>query len=117
MDPIADALLAVLASNAGDTSGALEHLETARRNVRTAARRHRQLVEIASLLVAGADDRADGLAVLHRTEFDEDTLLVARMTGNRGGPTEHFVAHTSPGMPPDTTQRARRESNPQPSDP
>ena len=102
MDPIADALLAVQASNAGDKTGALEHLETARRNVRTAARRHRQLVEIASLLVAGADDRADGLAVLHRTEFDEDTLLVARMTGSWGAPTEHPVAHTSLGMPRDT---------------
>jgi hypothetical protein len=80
MDPIADALLAVLASNAGDSSGALEHLATARRNSQRAARRHRQLVEIASLLVAGADDRADGLAVVHRTEFAEDTLLLARMT-------------------------------------
>ncbi len=117
MDPIADALLAVLASKAGDTRGALEHLETARHNARTAARRHRQLVEIASLLVAGADDRADGLAVLHRTEFDEDTLLVARMTASWGAPPEHPVAHTSLGMPRDTPQRARRESNPQPSDP
>jgi len=108
MDPIADALLAVQASNAGDKTGALEHLETARRNARTAARRHRQLVEIASLLVAGADDRADGLAVLHRTEFDEDTLLVARMTRIVEQPTEHPVAHTSLGMSRDTNS-ARSE--------
>ena len=118
MDPIADALLAVMASIAGDTTGALDTSRPLSTHVRTAARRHRQVVEIAGLLVAGADDRADGLAVLHRTEFDEDTLLVARMTriverADGASRSPHIARDVSRHQ----LSTRRRESNPQPSDP
>ena len=54
MNPIADALLAVLASKAGDSGRARDHLAAAQQHSRSTARRHRQLIEIASLVVTGA---------------------------------------------------------------
>jgi hypothetical protein len=96
MNPIAEALRAVMASTAGETAEAHSHLASAQRHAQTAARRHRQVVEIAGLVVAGTRERAEGLALVHAAEFPEDTDLLARITGR---------------------QRARRESNPQPSDP
>jgi hypothetical protein len=86
MNPIADALLAVMANVAGDTSEAHKHLEAARHQARTAARRQRQVVEIAGLLVGGHHERAEGLALIHTAEFPKDSELLTRMTGN--GPKE-----------------------------
>jgi hypothetical protein len=80
MNPIDDALLAVMASGSGDTTRALHHLELARHSSQVAARRHRQLVEIAGLVVGGSYERAEGLSLLHAAEFPEDTELLARVT-------------------------------------
>ncbi|HEX4818877.1 MAG TPA: hypothetical protein VFV00_01630 [Acidimicrobiales bacterium] len=46
----------------------------------TNARRQRQLGEIASLVVAGAHERAQGLAMIHTAEFPDDTEVLARIT-------------------------------------
>ena len=81
MNPIADALLAVMASTAGDTAEARSHLASAQRHAQTGARRHRQVVEIAGLVVAGTRERAEGLALMHTAEFPEDSTLLARITG------------------------------------
>jgi hypothetical protein len=80
MNPIADALLAVMASRAGDATEARNHLASAQRHARTAARRHRQVVEIASLIVAGTNERAEGLALIHTAEFPDDAELLDRIT-------------------------------------
>ena len=82
MNPIAEALLAVMASSAGNATEARNHLATAQRHAQRAARRHRQVVEIASLVIAGTHERAEGLALIHTTEFPEDTELLARITDN-----------------------------------
>jgi hypothetical protein len=82
MNPIDDALLAVLASSAGDTTQARHHLEVARQSSQVAARRHRQVVEIAGLVVGGCPGRAEGLALLHVADFPEDRALLARITGH-----------------------------------
>ncbi|MBV8979923.1 MAG: hypothetical protein JO086_03395 [Acidimicrobiia bacterium] len=81
MNPIADALLAVMASRAGDATGARHHLAAAQHHAQTAARRHRQVVEIARLVVAGDRQRAEGLALVHATEVPDDAELLARITG------------------------------------
>ena len=80
MNPIADALLAVIAGKAGDTDGAQHHLADAQRHSQSATRRHRQLIEIAGLVVSGASERASGLALVHTAEFPEDEELLGRMT-------------------------------------
>jgi len=51
-------------------------------NATTNARRQRQLGEIASLVVAGSHERAQGLAMIHVAEFPEDTGVLARITDN-----------------------------------
>ena len=76
MNAVTHALLAVVARAAGDQSGAQEHLRAAQRHSRAMARRERQLVEIASLLVVGDEDRARGLTFEHGSEFPEDTDLL-----------------------------------------
>jgi hypothetical protein len=43
------------------------------------ARRHRQVTEIGGLIVAGAHDRAEGLALIHTAEFPEDAELLAAL--------------------------------------
>jgi hypothetical protein len=79
MTPIDDALLAVMACIAGDPTEARRHLETARLHSQAAARRHRQIVDIARLVVDHAHERAEGLALVHAAEFPEDTELLARI--------------------------------------
>ena len=81
MNPIAEALLAVAATQAGNTADARRHLEAARQGAQACARRHRQVVEIAGLLVTSADERAEGLALVHVAEFPDDAELLTRMTG------------------------------------
>ena len=80
MDPIDDVLLALMASITGDIDAARRHLETARQRTQAGARRHRQVVEIAGLVVAGVRERAEGLAFVHAAEFPEDAELLARVT-------------------------------------
>lgn len=80
LDPTAHVLLAILALDDGDPDAALAHISSAQGGSRTTARRHRQVVEIASLIVSGAAERAAGLAVMHAAEFPDDADLLARVT-------------------------------------
>jgi hypothetical protein len=77
---IEHALLAVLAARGGDTLTAADHIAHAQQQTRTTARRERQLVEIAALVVTGDKDRAGGLALEHVVEFPDDAELLARVT-------------------------------------
>lgn len=81
MDAIAHALLAVVAADDGDTPAAHAHIANAQRHARSTARRDRQIVEIATLVVAGDRARAAGLAVEHTAVFAEDVDLLARVAG------------------------------------
>ena len=76
-DPIELALLAVMATAAGDADAALTNIAAAQRESRAAARRHRQVVEIAALVISGRHRRADDLALLHISEFPDDAELLA----------------------------------------
>jgi hypothetical protein len=86
MNAIAHALAAVMAVDAGDTVAAHAHISTARQESRMTARRHRQVVEIATLIVAGDRPRAAGLALVHTDEFPDDRELLARVTGTSASP-------------------------------
>jgi hypothetical protein len=79
MSAIEHALLAVLAAGGGDAVVAQGLLSRAREETRTAARRERQVVEIASLVVAGDAARAAGLAYEHLAEFPGDAELLANV--------------------------------------
>jgi hypothetical protein len=81
MDPIEQARLAVAALITGDAIEAHRRLDAARQHSTACARRNRQVLEIVALIVDGARERADGLALLHVAEFPEDADLLARMTG------------------------------------
>jgi hypothetical protein len=48
----------------------------------TNARRYRQVVEIAALVVAGDRERAAGLALEHAAEFPGDGELLAHVIGS-----------------------------------
>jgi alcohol dehydrogenase class IV len=82
-DPIAFALLAVMASHTADVAAAQGHLATAQRLSRATARRERQVVEIAALVVAGQGQRAADLALVHAVEFPDDSELLARVTATQ----------------------------------
>jgi hypothetical protein len=77
---IEDALLAVLAAHGGDDVTAADHIAHAQQQTRTTARRERQLVEIAALVVTGDRDRAGGLALEHVVQFPDDAELLARVS-------------------------------------
>jgi hypothetical protein len=77
---IEHALLAVLAARGGDDVTAAGHISRAQQQSRATARRERQLVEIAALVVTGDRDRAAGLALEHIVEFPEDAELLARVS-------------------------------------
>jgi hypothetical protein len=79
-DAIAQALLAVAAGDDGDAPAAQAHLAAAQRDARRTARRDRQIVEIAALVIAGRQVRAAGLALEHAAEFPEDVELLADVT-------------------------------------
>jgi hypothetical protein len=80
MNAIEHALVAVIAASDGDTPVALTHIASAQRKARAAARRERQIVEIAALVVAGGAQRAAGLGLEHAAEFPEDADLMARIS-------------------------------------
>ncbi len=81
---IEHALLAVMAAHGGDDVTAADHIRRAQQQSRTTARRERQVVEIAALVVAGDRGRAVGLALEHTVEFPEDTELLARVAATNG---------------------------------
>jgi hypothetical protein len=85
MSAIASALLAAVAMEDGDAAGARAHLSGAQRAARASARRDRQIVEIAALVVTGDRGRAAGLAVEHAAEFPEDAAVLARIAGPTAG--------------------------------
>ena len=77
---IEQALLAVLAAGGGDCATAHGHIVRAQQRSRTTVRRERQVVEIASLVVAGDPARAAGLALEHLVEFPDDAELLGQVT-------------------------------------
>ena len=81
MNAIDHVLLALAADERGDTAAAQTHLCDARQQARQKARRERQIVEIASLVVAGAHERAVSLALMHTAEFTDDADVLGQMTG------------------------------------
>jgi hypothetical protein len=81
MDAIQHALLAVMAAGSGDTSTARQQLSEAECRARSTARRDRQIVQIAALVVHEQRERAAGLALEHAMEFPDDAELVARVAG------------------------------------
>ena len=84
MSAIEHALLAVMARRSGDCISAEDHLSRAVQQTRTTARRERQVVEIAALVVADDRIRAEGLALEHLVEFPSDSELLARLTRTEG---------------------------------
>ena len=77
MNAVERALAAVLAAQAGDRGAAQAQIAVAQQQSRSTARRERQLVGIAALVVDGAHDRAAGLAREHLAEFPDDAGLLA----------------------------------------
>jgi hypothetical protein len=69
-------------------TAANSHLAMARQQSQREARRHRQIIEIAELVVSGADERAAGLALMHGAEFPEDEDLLDRITTQRASTDE-----------------------------
>jgi hypothetical protein len=80
MNAIEHALLAVMAANGGDSAAALGHISHAQQYARATARRERQIVEIAALVIATSDERAAGLTLEHIAEFPDDADLLARIS-------------------------------------
>jgi hypothetical protein len=80
VNAIEHALLAVLAANDGDPTAAAGHISRAQQHARATARRERQIVEIAALVIAGNGDRAAGLTLEHTAEFPGDTDLLTRIS-------------------------------------
>ena len=86
-DAIELALLAVRATADGDDATAAMRLSAAQRESRASARRHRQVVEIAAMVVAGKAGRAGDLALVHTAEFPGDAELLARLTHHDSAPS------------------------------
>ena len=78
---IEHALLAIMAATGGDRATADAHLCRAQDDARASARRDRQIVEVAALVLAGNGARAAGLALEHAAEFPDDADLMARVAG------------------------------------
>jgi hypothetical protein len=81
---IEHALLAVMAADGGDTVTARGHISRAQQQTRATARRERQVVEIAALVVSSDLARAAGLALEHIREFPGDVELLARVAPSGG---------------------------------
>jgi hypothetical protein len=77
-------LLAVLAANGGDRAAARGHISRAQQFARATARRERQIVEIAALVIANHSERAAGLTLEHTAEFPDDAELLAVVAGETG---------------------------------
>jgi len=81
-DAVTHALLAVEAARAANPAAARAQIDDARRCARAAARRERQVVEIAALIVDHGVERASGLAAIHAAEFRQDAELLSRLVGS-----------------------------------
>ena len=81
MNAIEHALLAVMAATGGDAAAAQGHTSRAQQYARATARRERQIVEIAALVIAKDGERAAGLPLEHTAEFPDDVDLLARVAG------------------------------------
>jgi hypothetical protein len=77
MNAAMTALLAVMAARDGDVAAAQRHIADAHRPGGMTARRDRQVIEIAALVVAGHRVRAAGLTLEHTAEFPDDADLLA----------------------------------------
>jgi hypothetical protein len=77
---IEQALLAVMAADNGDPAEAQRHIAHAHGHARATARRERQIVEIAALVIAPDEARAAGLSLEHIAEFPDDADLLARIS-------------------------------------
>jgi hypothetical protein len=77
---IEQASRAVTAATGGDIDAAQDHIANAQRYARSTARRERQVVEIAALIVAGSADRAAGLALEHTAQFPDDAELMTHIS-------------------------------------
>ena len=95
MNPIEHALIAVMAANSGDTRTALAHISSAQRGARVTARRERQIVQIAALMVDGRRERAAGLALEHAAEFQGDAELLTRVSHGAIPPMEPLGRESS----------------------
>jgi hypothetical protein len=80
INAIEHALLAVIAADRGDRAAAQGHISRAQQKARATARRERQIVEIAALVVANDADRAAGLTLEHNAEFPDDSELLGRIS-------------------------------------
>jgi hypothetical protein len=80
INAIEQALLAVMAADSGDEAEAHRHISRAQGHARATARRERQIVEIAALVIASNAERAAGLALEHVAEFPEDADVMARIS-------------------------------------
>ena len=74
------ALLAITTAEGGDQTQALVHMATAQQHSRATARRVRQVLEIAALVVTERRKRALDLAAIHTVEFPDDADLLERIT-------------------------------------
>jgi hypothetical protein len=79
VNAIEHALLAVIAADSGDAAVAHDHISHAQLHARATARRERQVVEIAALVVARDRERAAGLSLEHTAEFPDDADLLAQV--------------------------------------
>ena len=86
MTAIEHALLALIAAASGDAKTAQEHVARAQGYARATARRERQIVQIATLVVAGQLARAEGLSREHAAEFPDDSELLAHVSEQ---PSQH----------------------------
>jgi hypothetical protein len=80
INAIEQALLAVMAADNGDGADAQRYISRAQGRARASARRERQIVEIAALVVLNDEDRAAGLALEHLAEFPDDADLLGRIS-------------------------------------
>jgi hypothetical protein len=88
-DAIEHALLAVMAANGGDHAEAQAHIARAQGHARASARRDRQIVEVAALVITNCGERAAGLGLEHTAEFPEDADLLARISATSAAEQQH----------------------------
>jgi|tagenome__1003787_1003787.scaffolds.fasta_scaffold20607406_2 hypothetical protein len=82
---IEHAVLAVTAARGGNRDAARAYLTTAKAHARATARRERQIVEVAALVVGGEGERAAGLALEHLAEFPSDAVLMEQVSARSAG--------------------------------
>ena len=81
MTAIEQALLALMAAAGGDADDCPRTHRPRPAPRPRSARRERQIVQIAALVIAGRRERAEGLSREHSVEFPGDTELLAHVSG------------------------------------